>query len=129
MHQDDLSVGAYCIEDYRVGLGINNRFQLAEAVSIIQNRITHALMLSGVTIDDPDSVYIDHDVKIGPDTVIRPNCIIEKGTVIGEGCLIGPGTHLCEAIISNQAVVQHSVVIKSKIKRGSVVGPFAYISS
>jgi len=129
MHQDGLSVGAYCIEDYRVGLGINNRVQLAEAVSVIQNKITNELMLKGVTIDDPGSVHIDYDVQIGTDTVIRPDCVIEKGTVIGKECRIGPGTHLYEAVINDQAVVQHSVVNKSSIKSGSVVGPFAHISA
>ncbi len=128
IHQDGLSVGAYCIGDYRTGLGINNRIQLAEAASIIQKKINHSLMLSGVTIDDPDSVHIDGNVKIGSDTVIRANCVIENGTVIGEECLIGPGAHLSEAFINNNAVVQYSVVKKSTIESGAVIGPFAYIN-
>ncbi len=125
MRQDGYSTGAYRLDDYRVGLGINNRVQLAEAVAILQRKIKQELMLKGVTIDNPGSVFIDQDVQISPDTVIRPGCVIEKGTVIGEECVIGPGTHLKGARIGNRAVVSQSVVINGAVEDGAVVGPFA----
>lgn len=127
MYRDGYSVGAFRIADYRIGLGINNRIQLAEAASIMRKQINHSLMLSGVTMDDPDTVYVDHDVRIGSDTVIRPNCIIEKGTVIGSDCRIGPGTFLSGAKIKDHSAVLQSVVIGKEIGQRQQVGPFEYI--
>src|SRR5699024_7556524 len=41
-------------------LGINNRAELAEAASIWQRRRRREIMLSGVTLLDPESVYFSH---------------------------------------------------------------------
>jgi bifunctional UDP-N-acetylglucosamine pyrophosphorylase / glucosamine-1-phosphate N-acetyltransferase len=128
MRRDGLEVGVYMLDDYRVGLGINNRVQLAEAASLLRKRINMKLMSSGVTIVDPDSVYIDYDVQVGPDTEILPYCIIEKSTVIGSECRIGPNTHLCNAVIKDRAVVQHSVIFDSLVESEAQVGPYAYIN-
>lgn len=75
-------------------LGINNRAELAQAASILRQRILERLMLSGVSIVDPATTYIDWDVEIGPDTVINPCTVIEHGTRIGANCRIGPFAHL-----------------------------------
>ncbi len=127
MRQDGYAAGAYLLDDYRVGLGINNRAQLAEAVGIMQHNIKQELMLSGVTIEDPGSVFIDHDVQIGVDTVIRAGCVIERGTIIGEDCEIGPGAHLFNARIGNRVVVRQSVISSAAVESGSEVGPFAHV--
>ncbi len=129
MYRDGYNVGAYYIEDRRVGLGINNRVQLAEATAILQKRINHHLMLKGVTIVDPDTTCIDYDVQIAKDTVIRPHCVIESGTVIGASCSIGPGSHLHKAVIEDEAVVVSSTVIESNIESGLVIGPYAHIKA
>ena len=128
MRKDGHSTGACCLDDYRVGLGINNRAQLAEAVKILQQKIGQKLMLSGVTIEDPGAVFIDFDVQVGPDTVLRPGCILEKGTVIGAECLIGPGTHLVGAEIGDGSAVCQSVVKNTRVEKGSKIGPFAHIT-
>ena len=75
-------------------LGINNRAELAQAAAIQRYRILERLMLSGVTIVDPATTYVDWDVEIGPDTVILPCTVIEQGTRIGANCRIGPFAHL-----------------------------------
>ncbi|HSW36441.1 MAG TPA: bifunctional UDP-N-acetylglucosamine diphosphorylase/glucosamine-1-phosphate N-acetyltransferase GlmU [Candidatus Limnocylindrales bacterium] len=127
MCRDGHSVGTYEIDDYRVGLGINDRVQLAEAAALIRERINRTMMLSGVTIIDPGSTYIDYGVNIGSDTVIWPNSIIEGGTNIGSSCQIGPGAHLRAAQIKDHVAIQQSVVVESEIENGVVIGPFAYI--
>lgn len=127
MTRDGHQVGAYLIDDYRVGLGINNRIQLAEAVSLLRKRINDALMLKGVTMVDPGSVYIDHDVQIGPDTEIGPNCVIENGTVIGSKCRIGPGVYLNRAVLKDQVSIKYVVVEDYVIETGSVIDAFTVI--
>ncbi len=124
IYKDNLTVGAYCIEDCRVGLGINNRAQLAEAAFLMRDRINQDLMHAGVTLIDPGTAYIETEVEIGPDTVIEPNCILEGNTIIGEGCRIGPGAHLVDAKIGDRAIIEHSVVRGSSVGKNSRLGPF-----
>jgi len=81
-------------DDYREGLGINSREDLAVAASVLRRRVLSDFMLQGVTIIDPSTTHIDSDVRIGQDTVIRPFTVIENGVRIGKNCIIGPFTRL-----------------------------------
>ena len=129
MRTDGHLTGTYVISDHRVGLGINNRGQLAEAAGLMRAKINRALMLSGVTIVDPGSTYIDYGLEIGPDTEIFPNCLIENGTVIGNGCRIGPNAHLNNAVIHDGAVIQNSIVTGGVIEANQQVRPYVYLRS
>ncbi len=124
MHRDGYSLGAYVIENSKVGLGINNRFQLAEATSMIRKDINESLMLQGVTMVDPDNTYIDHGVKIGNDTIIYPNTVIEGNTVIGTDCFIGPTTYITNAIIGNNTIINSSYIADKRIASKTKIGPF-----
>lgn len=99
--KDNLKVGAYVTTDATSTYGINDRVQLAYASKVIRKRINEKLMLSGVSIEDPDTAYISSDVKIGPDTIIGPNVTIKGNSVIGSGNYIGPNSYLENVIIGN----------------------------
>ncbi len=45
--------------------------ELADADRILRARKTNELMLSGVTIERPETVIIDTQVRVGMDTVIE----------------------------------------------------------
>lgn len=122
-------VGAVKIADSNEILGINDRIQMVEASEIIRKRINRRHMAAGVTIIDPDSVYIDDEVKIGIDTIIYPGSIIEGETVIGEDCIIGPGSRLVNSKIGNGTEINNSVVQDGIIGNDTYVGPFAYVRS
>jgi bifunctional UDP-N-acetylglucosamine pyrophosphorylase/glucosamine-1-phosphate N-acetyltransferase len=107
-------------------LGSNNRVELSNLVRILQRRINHRLMMDGVGIIDPDSVYIGIDVKIGNDTQIYPNVFISGNTIIGKNVKIENG------VIIQNSEVEDSVHIKpychidnAIIKSGAIIGPFA----
>jgi bifunctional UDP-N-acetylglucosamine pyrophosphorylase/glucosamine-1-phosphate N-acetyltransferase len=119
--------GAVISDDPSEILGVNDRIQLADATAILRNRILKNIMLSGVTIIDPASTYIDADVSIGVDTVIYPGTILEGGTEIGECCTIGPNTRIVNSRIGNNAEIINSVVLDSSIGEETHVGPFAYV--
>ena len=123
----NFKVGAYEIKNYQEILGINDRVQLAQVSKIISRRINEKYMMEGVTIIDPDSVFIDEGVKIGIDTVIYPGSIIEGETVIGEDCIIGPNSRIVSSIIKNNVEVINSIIIESTVGNNTVIGPFAYI--
>ncbi|MCJ7526382.1 MAG: hypothetical protein MUP71_14350 [Candidatus Aminicenantes bacterium] len=52
-----------------------------------------------MTILQPETVTIEHDVEIGRDTVIFPCTYLAAGTRIGTNCSIGPFVYLKNARI------------------------------
>ncbi|MFZ5650595.1 MAG: bifunctional UDP-N-acetylglucosamine diphosphorylase/glucosamine-1-phosphate N-acetyltransferase GlmU [Bacillota bacterium] len=108
-------------------MGVNDRSQLAFAQAAMRISINRGLMLSGVTMIDPNAVYIDAGVSIGRDTVIYPGTIVEGGAVIGEGCEIGPFTRIISARIKDNVTVRQSVIEESEIGSGCTIGPYSYI--
>jgi bifunctional UDP-N-acetylglucosamine pyrophosphorylase/glucosamine-1-phosphate N-acetyltransferase len=84
-------------------------------------------MISGVTIIDPETAYIEPDVAIGRDTIIHPSTILEGGTVIGEGCEIGPFTRIADSKIGAGVKIVNSVLVSAEVEDGSSIGPFAYL--
>jgi bifunctional UDP-N-acetylglucosamine pyrophosphorylase/glucosamine-1-phosphate N-acetyltransferase len=107
-------------------LGINTRVELADADRILRARKAEELMLSGVTIERPETVAIDTPVRVGMDTVIEPFTRLLGNTVIGENCRIGQGSILESAAIAHEVVIlPYTMVADSRIDPGAHVGPFA----
>ncbi len=100
-----LKADTFLVEDWTETLGVNDRAQLAEAAKLLQKRINHKHLISGVTIEDPTNTYIAPGVKIGQDTIIKPGSYIMGDSVIGEDCVIGPN-----AVIENQNIADGSIV-------------------
>lgn len=120
-------VDTYKIENSYEIMGINDRIQLSQAAEIHRRTILEYHMKEGVTIVDPEAVYIDAGVKIGMDTVIYPGTFIQGKCIIGEDCVIGPNTRLVDSKVLSGAEVRNSVVLDSTIGEGSHIGPFAYL--
>ena len=111
--------------DVDEALGTNTRSDFADIARAVRTRIVGDLMDAGVTVIDPDTTYVDADVKVGADTVIRPNTSLEGTTAIGAGCDIGPFVRLVDTAVAQDAVVTFAVAVRSKIGPGAEVGPFA----
>ncbi|GAB6273415.1 MAG: bifunctional UDP-N-acetylglucosamine diphosphorylase/glucosamine-1-phosphate N-acetyltransferase GlmU [Peptococcaceae bacterium] len=122
-----LPVATCLVENEEEIQGINDRCQLATVEKIIRQRVRNEIMLSGVTILDPLSTFIDSEVKIEPDTIIYPFTIIEGTCRIGANCIIGPGAHLKSVQIGDNVVISNSVVMESTIGDSCTIGPFAYL--
>ena len=120
-------IGGYAISDNDEIRGINDRVQLNEAEKIMQQRINEYHMRNGVTMRNPESVYIEDGVEIGNDTEICQNVTIKSGTKIGSDCVIGSGSMLDRAVIHDGVDVLSSVILESEVDEGTHVGPFAYI--
>jgi bifunctional UDP-N-acetylglucosamine pyrophosphorylase / glucosamine-1-phosphate N-acetyltransferase len=89
-------------EDPDIAIGINDRRDLMEAQRKFNFRIQQQLMLEGgVTILQPETVTIEHDVEIGCDTVIYPCTFLAAGTRIGRNCVIGPFAYLQRARVQD----------------------------
>ena len=111
--------------DPEEAIGVNTLVDLAEAERVARRRTLESLMLSGVTIIDPSSTYIDATVRIAPDTVVRPNTHITGTSVIGAECEIGPDTHIVDSEIGDWCVVRGSWLDEATLGDSVSVGPFA----
>ncbi len=108
-------------------MGVNDRVALAEAERILRQRILRDHMLSGVTIEDPASTYIEAGVSIGQDTVIRPGCALRGATAIGQGCEIGPQSVIRDSQIGDECLVYASWVEEAVMERNSRIGPMSHL--
>ncbi len=108
-------------------MGVNDRVALAEAERILRERTNRALMLAGVTIDDPAATYIEPGVIIGMDTIIHPGTTIRGATVIGAGCEIGPQSVIADSRIGDGCQVLASWVESAVMEAGSRVGPMSHL--
>lgn len=119
--------GAYKVLDHREVAGVNDRAQLAEAEKVLRLRKARSLMLAGVTIADPDTVWVDAQVEVGQDTVILPNTHLYGNTRVGSSCILGPNTTLQACVVDDGVRIQYSVAEQAQIHENSKVGPFSYL--
>ena len=108
-------------------VGVNSRSELARAARSMRSRINEELMAKGVTMIDPDQIYVDVGVTVGRDTTLLPQTMLEGGTRVGEGCIIGPATRIEDSTIAEGATIEQSVVRGARIGPRTSVGPFASI--
>jgi bifunctional UDP-N-acetylglucosamine pyrophosphorylase/glucosamine-1-phosphate N-acetyltransferase len=109
-------------------MGVNDRAQLAEAARLLRRRINRDLMLSGVTLTDPEQTYIDLGAVIGADTIIHPSARINGTTVIGRGCIIGSGVSITDCRIADNCHIKDGSVLEgSELHEEVSVGPMAHL--
>ena len=124
---EGLGVGGVAVDDPLETLGVNSRVQLAEATKVLQHRINERHMFAGVTMTDPDLVWIGSRVTIGRDTEILPMTFLMGETRIGQRVTLGPDTRVTDSVIADGAIVDSSVVTGAEVGPGATVGPVAYL--
>ena len=108
--------------------GVNSQTELAEVRQIVRRRKNEELMAEGVTIEDPETTYVDVDVTVGPDSVIHPGVILEGRTSIGARCELHAGVRIVDSTVEDDVLVNnHCVIQGARIARGARVGPFAHL--
>ena len=117
-------VGVSIMQGDEEMLGINDRVQLSYASKLMKERINKKLMLSGVTIEDPENTYIGPYVSIEPDTIIGPNTTILGHSEIGQRNLIGPNNYFVDMKIGNDNDIMSSNLVESTIGDNNHIGPF-----
>ena len=124
---DKKKVTAFKAADESEILGINDRSQLAECAGYMRDRINRALQLSGVSIIDPNSTWIDLTAEIDVDVTIQPGSAIIGRSKIKNGATIGPRSTLIDCIVEAGAEVIESYCVASEIGAESKVGPFTHL--
>ena len=100
--------------------------ELAAADKIFRDRKARELMLDGVTIERPETVTIDGQVRIGVDSVIEPFARILGRSSIGADCRIGAGSIVDNSELGDEVLVApFTFIADSRIEAGAHIGPFA----
>ncbi|MBN2245127.1 MAG: bifunctional UDP-N-acetylglucosamine diphosphorylase/glucosamine-1-phosphate N-acetyltransferase GlmU [Candidatus Aminicenantes bacterium] len=128
MGRSQKKVGPFKTKNVGEIIGVNDRMELAKAIDVLRLRKIQELTDQGVTILDPSSVWIDHDVHIGSDTTIYPFVTIECGSKIGKNCVIYSSSHIFQSKIGDDVRILPSTVIEeSTVEKGVQVGPFSHL--
>ena len=125
--EDGLGVGAYPIDDVLQTEGANDRAQLAALAKEKNRRILSRWMQDGVTVIDPDTTWIDVDVKLAPDVTILPGVQLLGATVVEEDAVIGPDSTLKDVEVGAGARVVRTHAELAVVGAGANVGPFSYL--
>ena len=86
-------------------------------------------MAAGVTMIDPELVWIGPDVAIAQDVELLPNVTLMGATSIGEDSVIGPDSRLTDTTVGCGCVVDETVAVEAQIDDGATCGPRAYLLS
>jgi len=109
-------------------MGVNTRADLARANEVVWGEIRESLMLDGVTMLDPSSVYVDYGVSVGSDTVIHPSVTLCGNTRIGGSCTIEPCVFIKDSVIGEGVkVMLGSRMDSASIGDRTAVGPMAHL--
>ncbi|HUT53952.1 MAG TPA: bifunctional UDP-N-acetylglucosamine diphosphorylase/glucosamine-1-phosphate N-acetyltransferase GlmU [bacterium] len=121
-------VASLKIADAAELMGINTRLELAQAATALRARINQAHCLAGVTIEDPDSAWIEPEVGIGKDTVIERGVRLCGRTTIGPECVIEMNVRIEDSWIRPGARIKAgSVLEECEVGEGTQVGPMAHL--
>ncbi|MFN7093331.1 MAG: bifunctional UDP-N-acetylglucosamine diphosphorylase/glucosamine-1-phosphate N-acetyltransferase GlmU [Allorhizobium sp.] len=109
--------------------GCNNRAELAVIERLWQERRRHELMVSGVTMIAPETVFVSHDTVIGQDALIEPNVVFGPGVTVEGGAVIHAFSHLEGAHVSAGATVGPFARLRpgANLAEGSKVGNFCEV--
>ena len=119
---------SYTVPDYNEAHGINSRTQLAHAAALMQQRINRAIMDSGVTMIDPNTVWISPSVTIEPDVEIWPHVHILGNSTIESQVTIMPNSWIRDSRIGQKSTIGHHTIIEaSAISAQSVLPPCSHV--
>jgi len=127
-------------------MGINSKVDLANAETYFQTKKRKEMMLNGVTLIAPETVWFATDTVVGRDTIIEQNVIfgteatveshaliksfsyiegahVSKGAIVGPFARLRPGAELA----NNSKVGNFCEVKKSQVGEGSKINHLSYI--
>ena len=114
------------LDDPNEIFGINTKVELSVVDKLFRDRKTRDLMLSGVTIEKPETVTVDLDVTVGQDTVIEAFVQLRGRCRVGAGCRIGAGSILENAEIGDEVELHpYTLIQQSTVESKAHIGPFA----
>jgi bifunctional UDP-N-acetylglucosamine pyrophosphorylase/glucosamine-1-phosphate N-acetyltransferase len=110
-------------------MGVNSRAQLAAAEAAMQARLRDRAMTGGVTMTDPETVWLSADTKIGRDVIIGPNVFFGTGVTIADNVEIKAFCHIDGAEVASGVSIGPFARLRpgAKLERNVHVGNFVEI--
>ena len=125
--QEDYHVGTHNIHDTKKLMGVNDLVAISEAEKYLRDQINRHHMLNGVSMINPETITIGHNVRIEGNVTINPNTTVTGSSEIKTGAVIGPNTEIHNGIIYEDVTVRHSLIYDSVVHEGTTIGPFAHL--
>lgn len=110
--------------DPQEALGVNDRCQLAAAEAVLRRRTLDALMLGGVTVEDPSTTYVDPQVRVGRDSILLPMTVLRGATTLGEGCVVGPMAQLRDVRAGDRVRIGASALEECELGDDVIIGQY-----
>lgn len=120
-------VAAVTVAESAEVLGVNDRVQLARVGALLRDRINEDWMRAGVTIDDPQTTWLDSDVTLTTDVVIHSHTALRGRCQVASGAEIGPGCWLTDTVVGPGAIVRETTADQATIGPQASVGPYTYL--
>lgn len=125
--QQGMLVQTVSTEKEGEAIGINSRIQLSAAERVLRQRVRENWLLKGVTMPDPETVYIDMDVVLGNDTILHPNTHVSGASTIGSDCQIGPNSTIVKSVVGSGCRIVESLVENSTLGNRVAIGPYSRV--
>jgi bifunctional UDP-N-acetylglucosamine pyrophosphorylase/glucosamine-1-phosphate N-acetyltransferase len=109
--------------------GCNTRAELAVIERLWQQRRRYAMMIDGVSMVAPETVFLSYDTEIGRDATIEPNVVFGPGVTVESGAVIHSFSHLEGAHVGADAEIGPYARLRpgAKLGTGSKIGNFTEI--
>jgi len=105
--------------------GVNSQAELAQVERVFQDGVRERMMVAGVTIPAPETVFFSHDTKIAPGVTVEPNVVFATGVSVESGAVIRAFSHLEGAKVGAGALVGPY----ARLRPGAVIGKDAHIGN
>jgi bifunctional UDP-N-acetylglucosamine pyrophosphorylase/glucosamine-1-phosphate N-acetyltransferase len=85
--------------------GVNSRAELAEAERKFQDRVRDRMLVDGVTMTAPETVFFAHDTVVENDVEIEPFVVFGPGVAVKSGARLRSHSHLEGATVASGAII------------------------
>ena len=117
--------GAVILSDLQEADGVNDRWHLAKAEEVLQQRILKRHSLNGVRFEDLSGTRVDAAVSIERDVTIGRGVELRGGTTIKTGVRVGAYSVVEDCSVERGAQIHpYSHCVSAVIGESSSVGPY-----
>lgn len=110
-------------------LGVNSRVELAQAEAAFQARKRSELLVSGVTMTAPETVFFSFDTEIENDVVVEPHVVFGPGVTVASGARIRAFSHLEGASVASGCEIGPYARLRpgALLEEGAKIGNFVEV--
>lgn len=105
--------------------GVNSQVELAQVEQVFQQAVRERMMVAGVTLPAPETVWFSHDTKVAAGVTIEQNVVFATGVSVESGAVVRAFSYLEGAKVGAGAMVGPY----ARLRPGAVIGRDAHIGN